>query len=859
MHQPRQQNSVDRPLAALDAAPVTNIELGNGLRIIVQSTPSSKVASVQAWIHSGSITEGEFRGSGLSHFLEHMAFKGTTRRKGTDISHAVQGLGGYMNAYTTFERTVYYIDLPNEKWKDALDIIIDSTFRSILPEDEFEKEREVIRREFAMSDDDPDRELMKLLFRTAYTVHPCRHPVIGHLDLFNKLTYADLLKYYRREYVPANTTVILTGNIDPAEAEAELKKLTADIPSGNPLTRYIPDEPRQLGRREAHETFPTDVPRLFAVYHIPPITHPDLYALDVLANISGQGQSSRLYQTLVEKEKILRAITAFSYTPAQSGLWGVSAIPFPDQKTTLTEISNRIIAFLQNFAHEPVSDEEISKAKRQAIAARASELKTASGRAASLGHSWLTARDTHFGDHYLKGIETVTAKDILRVARTYFTDENLTLVSLQPKTTEQISPSILTPAPVPQQEPLLEKLSNGAPLILVRDTSVPLVTIRITGRGGLLAETAETCGLGTLLARMLDKGTSKRTAAQLATEIEGLGGSLSLEFGNNSFSISIEVLSADLDKAVELLEDMALHPSFPLEEIEKEKTKLLADLKIEADQPMALARNALRETMYGAHPYGLNRLGTPKSIASLNREQLTTRHAASFTAQNVILSVAGSFDLAEARELMERYFCRLRPSTPLTEPPLPEFSNTPRKLTISTPKEQAVIQIALPAISLDNPDRAALMLIDEALSDQGSRLFIRIRETQSLAYFVGSSLFLGSQPGYFLLYAGTDPLRSEHAAAEMLDELHLVAENGITQDELDRAAAKLLGDRLIQDQSAAIIAYRASLNHLYGLGIDYEDKLNDQVRSLKAAEVAQIASKYFRHPGIIQVIVQPTT
>lgn len=840
----------------IESEPVTHIELENGLRLIIQRIPGSQVASVQTWIRAGSITEGEFLGSGLSHFLEHMAFKGTPRRTGNQIAQEVQGLGGYINAYTTFDRTVYYIDLPLEGWRSALDILIDSAFRSTLPEEEFEKEREVIRREFAMGHDDPDRELLKLLFRTAYTTHPCRHPVIGHLELFNRLTREAMLAYYRRQYGTGNTVVIITGDITPEEARDYLRKITEDVPAQTPPSTFLPEEPRQLGKREAHKSFVTDVTRMFAVFHIPPITHPDLFALDVLANISGQGQSSRLHQTLVEQERILRSIAAFSYTPAQAGLWGIGAILMPNSSLTVHDVEERILRHLRHFAEEPVSEKELAKAKRQALTSRANELKTTAGRAASLGSSWFTAQDTHFGDAYLRGIEQVTAFDILRVAKTYFTEENLTLVSLHPEATATQA-STASGTVQAKDSIQVRQLSNGTTVILLRDVALPLVTVRLCSRGGLLLETAEKNGLGALMIRLLDKGTRKRSAEELASEIECLGGSLSTDYGNSSWSAAIETLSTDLEQAIELLSDLVLNSTFPETELEKEKQKLLADLNLENDQPMAIARNALRKTLFGAHPYGLNRLGDKSTIPGITREDLSKFLAALLNSGSVVLSVAGRFEVDAVLLLLENAFKSLPSGKPHPLPAPPVFSQKETKITISVPKEQAVIQMALPATTLDSPDRAALMLIDEALSDQGSRLFHRIREEQSLAYFVGSSLLLAVHPGYFMLYAGTDPKRSEHAALEMRDELAKIARDGLAESEILRARAKLLGERLIQDQSAGMTAFRASLNHLFGLGSDFEDRLNHQIRHLTTELVNKVATRYFTHSGCVQITVQP--
>src|SRR6186713_295472 len=188
--------------------------LPNGLAIIVQQDRSAPVASVQAWCATGSVDEDQHLGAGLSHILEHMLFKGTKTRPANAIAQKIQDVGGYINAYTSFDRTVFWIDVPKDGVSVAIDVLADAMMNSILPADEYAKEQEVIRREFAMGMDDPDRMAGQLLFATAYQRHPYRLPVIGLLDVFNQLTSDDVMEYYRARYVPNNITFVIVGDVD---------------------------------------------------------------------------------------------------------------------------------------------------------------------------------------------------------------------------------------------------------------------------------------------------------------------------------------------------------------------------------------------------------------------------------------------------------------------------------------------------------------------------------------------------------------------------------------------------------------------------------------------------------------------
>src|SRR5262245_60834171 len=232
--------------------------LPNGLTIIVQTDRSAPVASVQAWCGTGSIDEGRLLGSGLSHILEHMLFKGTKTRSPNVIAQTVQDEGGYINAYTSFDRTVFWIDVPKEGVASALDVLSDAMMNSTLPAEEYVKEQEVIRREFAMGQDDPDRMIGQLMFKTAYQRHPYRLPVIGELQLFNQLRQEDVADYHRSRYVPNNLTFVVVGDVDAAAVHDQLEKYFAAYPSRALEPRFIPAEPPQQGRREVHEEFSTE-------------------------------------------------------------------------------------------------------------------------------------------------------------------------------------------------------------------------------------------------------------------------------------------------------------------------------------------------------------------------------------------------------------------------------------------------------------------------------------------------------------------------------------------------------------------------------------------------------------------------
>src|SRR5204863_1256533 len=302
-------NRANLKTAATMASPVISFPpntaqrwtLANGLTLIVQEDRSAPVASVQAWCATGSTTEDKHLGAGLSHILEHMLFKGTKTRSTNEIAQKIQDVVGYINAYTSFDRTVFWIDVPKNGVTTALDILGDAMMNSTLPPEEYQKEQEVIRREFAMGMDDPDRMAGLLLFATAYQRHPYRFPVIGDLGIYNQLTQEQVMQYYKSRYVPNNLTFIVAGDVDGEKVHQQLADFFKRYPEKSLKPVFVPEEPPQLGRREAHNEFATELTRLSLAWHIPEITNPDVPALDLLSTILGEGRSSRLYRRVREQ------------------------------------------------------------------------------------------------------------------------------------------------------------------------------------------------------------------------------------------------------------------------------------------------------------------------------------------------------------------------------------------------------------------------------------------------------------------------------------------------------------------------------------------------------------------------------
>jgi zinc protease len=828
--------------------------LPNGLTIIVQEDRSAPVASVQSWCATGSVNEDEHLGAGLSHILEHMLFKGTKARSTNAIAQAIQNVGGYINAYTSFDRTVFWIDVPKAGVATALDVLADAMMNSTLPPAEYAKEQEVIRREFAMGRDDPDRMTGQLLFATAYQKHPYRLPVIGELEIYNQLTQEQVMQYYKTRYVPNNLTFVVVGDTDAEKVRQQLTELFKAYPEKSLKPVFIPAESPQLGRRELHNEFATELSRLSLAWHIPEITNPDVPALDLLSGILGDGRSSRLYRKVREESGLAYSVSAFSYTPGDPGLFGVDATVDPKKRDAAQQL---ILQLIDQVKQSGVTAAELTKAKKTSLSHQLHALTTMRGQASDIGSNWLLTRNLNFSRDYLAAVQKVTLDDVRRVAGTYLTDQNLTVVSLNPK--GSLAGKAEAAKPIAAGEIQKFELANGLRILVREDARLPLVAMSAVFRSGLLAENQQNNGITRLMAKTLLKGTNTRTAEQIADQIEAVGGSISSDAGNNSFTVALDVTKPDLKLGIELLSDVLLNATMPEKAVAREKEVQMAGIRQEEEQPTTVARNILREALFAHHPYALRGNGSVDSVQKLTQKDLLEFRDRYLVGKNGVVSVFGNVNAAEVKKLFAAALEKMKPGALAlanAQPPAP--LNKVENVESHKDKTQAVIMVGYPGVDLFSKDRHPLELIDEASSDLGSRFFIRIREEMGLAYFVGATQLQGLVPGLFAFYLGTDPQKIAPVKTALLDEIRKLASDGLTTEELARAKKKLIGQQQIANQSNDSFGYQCALDELYGLGFDNYKKLEPEIEAVTLDDTKRVAAKYFRDQPYVMATVRPT-
>jgi zinc protease len=832
---------------------VERVVLPNGVTLILKPDRSAALSSVQVWVKTGSIHEGGQLGAGLSHYLEHMLFKGTARRAGREISATVQAHGGYINAYTTFDRTVYYIDLPSEHTAVAIDLLADAVLRSTLPADEALKEKDVILREIAMTKDEPESRLWDALFSTAFREHPYRQPIIGHRDVFSAVTPDDLTAYYQVRYVPNNLVVVVVGDINVAETRSVVEQHFGVVPRVRLAPVLVPDEPPQLAPREEHRFEDVEITRAALAWQIPGLTHPDAPVLDLLAMVLGSGDSSLLWQDVREKAGLVHTIDASSWNPGSGGLFCISFTSDPEKRLDAVAAIHRTLA---RCATKGFTAAQLKKALRQLVVGEINARKTMSGQASRLGAAEVVVGDLDYSRAYFERIRRITPGALRRALKTYLVPEHLSSVSLNPKNAAPPAPSAVS-ATVTRPDFSEITLPNGARLLLQRDRHLPNLHLRLLMQGGPLFEEPGRRGSTALLATMLTRDTRQRSAAQIAQDIEEVGGSFYPFSGNNSLGIAVETLPPDWRRALKILEEATLFPAFKPSSFELEQSAQSAALQQDDDDVVTLARKHLREKFFGSHPLALDAHGDQAGVNVLTPRDLSDLYRRLRVASNVVLAVAGDFDPRVLTPHLKTFLAKLprgKIAAPTTDVATPAAAG---EFTEVQPREQAVLGQAFPGPRVNADDSYVAEVADELFSGMASRLFERVREEKGLAYFIRSGRIIGLDTGMFYFFAGTQPGREAEVLAEIDAEIARVQFGGVEAAELARCQTRLKAARRQSLQTNSARAMQAGLHALQGLPINDWKNYDARIDAVTVNDLAEFARRYFQRNLRTQLVVRP--
>ncbi len=844
--------------------------LENGLRVAIQEDHFAPVVAIQIWVKAGSADETPDV-AGAAHVHEHMLFKGTRRRPVGAIASEIESSGGSINAFTTADHTVYHIVLASRHFSDGLDILTDAIQNSTFDPHELDKELQVVMEEWKRGEDSPTTRAATELFEVAYTQHPYGRPVIGYRTTIEALNRERVVHFYQRWYHPNNMTAVIVGDIDREKARQEVQRLFGHTPSVQLPVRPRPPEPAQTALRLSVVDMNVEEFYFYMGFPLPPAEHEDIFALDLLSFIVGGGESSALVQKLQAEQELVNWITASAYTPADSGLFILAAALEQEKIRPALEQS---LTRLFQYKHTFVTQAELDRARTNLASDFVYRRETVQGQARQLGYFLTVFSDPDYEQRYLTGLAAVTPQDIQRVARQYLSPTSLSAVILgktqdtRIPTAEELTqlchrldqPASKASTPAETNGTngnavTVVRLDNGVRLLVKEHHGVPVMAVQAATLGGLLFEDEHNAGTSNFIAGMLTRGSQQFSRLSLAEAVESLAGGLSGFSGRNSLGLSGSFLTTHVDEGIDIFLETLLHPTFPADEVEKRRREILLALKNREDDLAQVAFDLFYQTLYEMHPYRLLTLGSEASVRAMTQEQVAAYYKALLDPKRLVLSVVGD---VETTQLIDRLSAGLSALPAVTPPSAPAPETRPsgvRTATKRVEKQQAHVVLGFQGVSLDNPDRYALKVLDTILSRQGGRLFYEVREQRALAYSVTAFSVEGLAPGTFGVYLGTDPGSVDEAVSATQTELERLRQEKVTADELERAKKYMTGSYEISLQSNAAQSEELAFNELYGLGHTHGRRYLDYIQQVTEADVQRVANTYLNPAEQTLVIV----
>ena len=689
--------------------------LKNGLTVAVQQNHKQGLVAIEVLCKTGSLYEGRWAGSGISHLTEHMLFKGTETLKEGQIEEKVKALGGSINGFTDIEVTGYTLVLPAKNFSAGMEILSDMIMHPLYDKAAISREKDVVANEIRMNLDDPQRYLYRFFKEKAFRCSPYNLPVIGFEPLLRKITRGDLLDFHKKWYVPNNMVVAIAGDIEPDAAINTVKRLFDGFSMQYYPQELLPALPRLTGENIYEQEFPVNTSFLSLGFESVSLSDKDSAVLDVLALILGQKRGSLLYRSLVERSKLAFSAYAYNYTPSFNGLFSVTAVlDYQNKDAVLAEI----FAQIESLKKKKISLRELEKAKNIYLSDYLFSQETVQSQAALIASDIVYTGDPYFTQKYISAVANISPEDLQSCARKYLRREDSVCVVLHPEDKTETEENRKQTYHGGELEEKV--LKNGVRVILKPDHTLPTVSLIAVIGGGVRYENEADNGVFNELSLLLARGSKKYPADKLDEKLDFLGADLSGFSGYNSYGITLDLLSKDIEQGADIFSDLLLRPEFSVSKFEEIKRQVINAVKTQDDDIFDQALRQLRRNLFSSYPYRMDPSGTLESIGNITLENIRETHRRFLSSSNLVIAVFGDFDQERALKILEERFSSLG-QRQINQPVFEEKTIAePKLVEKKADKQQAVVVVGFRAVDILSKERLGLEFLASLLSSPGS-------------------------------------------------------------------------------------------------------------------------------------------
>lgn len=855
-------------------------KLKNQLQVLLVESRKSPVVSVQMWVRTGSADEKKGE-EGISHFIEHLLFKGTRKFKTGEIAAIVEGSGGELNAYTSYDQTVFYVTIASQKCDVALEVISEMMGFPSFDSQEIDNERGVVIEEIKRGEDSLSSVAWKELFKTVFKKHTYKTPIIGFDKNIEKFSTQKIKNYYQTRYVPSNMFLVVTGDFESPEMKKKVEKYFGEFKAYKLDNRKRPKEPIQKKPRTHIVQTKFKKTQAYLAWRTPSIYSSDVPALDVLSMIIGTGDSSRLTKRLRLDNLLVQSVGSMAYTPRDEGVF---AFVMSGQPAMIPRAMKDALQVAIEIMKEPPTPEELSKALSILSSEDIYAMETVDGLSRKIGSDQFYMKDPEYFKKYLKQIYSLKPEDISRVARKYLKPETLSAVFLSEETSPSFKKEIdqmiksfkkefdktkrsqlqkikFTAKPIKikanqtdETKTIVEKRKSGLTLVKRKQTETPTFSLRLAALGGLRSEAIEDSGAVELMTRLWTTGSQHLTESQINKIVESNSAGLSAFGGRNTIGLTLDGLSPSQKDLYPVYFDVLKNPSWDQKIFEREKLVQLNQIRHKHDNPAQVCFQQFHQLMFEGHPYSRDILGTEETLSALHVDRVSHYHRELLKLQNIVMVVVGDYD----EDLLEKHIREMESDLAKGASfskglQLSEIKNS-KLVHANLQKEQTHIVLGYRGLTIHSEERYVLDVIQSVLAGQGGRLFIELRDKNSLAYSVSPVRMEGIESGYFGTYIGCSPDKKEKAIEMMRAELKKMGTELISDEELLRAQNYLIGQQAISLQRKSSISQSILLDVVYGLPADLTFEVIEKYKHITKEDVRNLSQRLFSAPEVLSIV-----
>ena len=846
--------------SAFCAEPFKKFVLDNGHTVIIQEVKSNPIVTMDTWVKTGSINEDD-NNNGVSHFLEHLFFKGSKNHAPGEFDKLLETKGAVTNAATSKDYTHYYITIPSKYFDEALELHADMLLNPLVPRKELEKERKVVLEEIAKDENSPQHVVYDNLVSMLYAVHPYKRKVIGKRSIIETIHRDDIMNYYNKWYVPSNMITVVVGDVD---TELALNKVKSDF-RGNvkKVDKNIYPKEKPLTQQKRNiEYLPAQSGYMLIGFRGVEVNNNDSYALDVLSTILGDGRSSVFYKNIKDRLQLAFSISASNAGFKDDGIFYVSANFQPEK---LAKLEREIFCEIETLQKQGVTLEQVNLAKNIIERDTYYQRESISNIAQEIGYIAVTSGDTKIYDSYIDNIKKVTPQDVKRVAEKYLGRNKAAVSIVLPKSSKEVKVSnkneFSGSASLQSENSGVQeyKLSNGATLLYNQNNSNEIVAISVYARGGAFLEAKY--GIANMMASTMLKGTKEYSSQELSEILEDNGIKINPSTRSDALKIDVLATTPQYNKALELLYEVVNNANFPDYEIEKVKNEKLNVIKSSRDVPINLALENYRHLIFEGTPYTNSTILLEKNIPFITKSDIQNYYKSVFNPENIVISINGNVDKNKTikafsnmfnsdNKIKINYSENFNSITPVSSPRKSE------KIIPTTNTDWIILGWQVAGIN-NKKEFATLHVIDSLLgTGMSSRLFKNLRDQEGLAYQLGSSYSANVLKGAFIVYIGTNPDTYDKSLNGLWSEINTLKTEFVGTKELQEAKEKLLGHFLLSLETNMDKASTLGWFETAGMGYDFKNEYTQLINSVTENDIIQVANKYFKNNNYVLSVVR---